>query len=185
MQILYLMQNKIIYTPVKRYFLEMNSPPEIQDIIFPENMEVQKFSGTIQEYRNINKSVGEMYGWVDRQIMDEAELSKIIYSPETDIYLLCQNHEILGFAELDLSHPKEISLIYFGLIPEATGKGLGKLFLKYIIDKAWSFHPEKFKLNTSALDHPAALKNYLKAGFILVEEKNIPQACIVNSEFEI
>src|ERR1051325_10841611 len=50
-------------------------------------------------------------------------------------------------------------------IGPATNPGLGKWFLQWTIDKAWSYQPKRFWLHTCTLDHPAALPNYLKAGF--------------------
>jgi hypothetical protein len=44
-------------------------------------------------------------------------------------------------------------------------------FLQWTIGKAWSCQPKRFRLHSCSLDHPAALPNYLKAGFVVYEEK--------------
>jgi GNAT superfamily N-acetyltransferase len=59
----------------------------------------------------------------------------------------------------------------FGLMPEFIGKGLGKYFLRWTVDKAWSYNPRRFWLHTCTKDHPAALPNYLKAGFAIYNEE--------------
>ena len=56
-------------------------------------------------------------------------------------------------------------------MPEFIGQGLGKWFLQWTIDKAWSYRPKRFWLHTCTLDHPAALSNYLKAGFTLFKQE--------------
>ncbi len=76
-----------------------------------------------------------------------------------------------GFAELDRRQPDEIELVQFGLLPGFIGQGLGKWFLQWTIDKAWSYEPKRFWLHTCTLDHPTALPNYLKAGFALFKQE--------------
>src|SRR5262245_65864423 len=51
-------------------------------------------------------------------------------------------------------------------MPEFIGQGLGKYFLRWAIDKAWSYGPRRFWLHTDTKDHPGALPNYLKAGLV-------------------
>ena len=66
----------------------------------------------------------------------------------------------------------EIELVQFGLVPEFIGQGLGKYFLNWTIDKAWSYDPRRFWLHTCTLDHKAALPNYLKAGFLSTRKRS-------------
>jgi GNAT superfamily N-acetyltransferase len=73
-----------------------------------------------------------------------------------------------GFAELDRRNNDEIELVQFGLMPKFLGQGLGKYFLQWTIDKAWSYQPKRFWLRTCTLDHPAP--NYLKSGFVLLRK---------------
>jgi catechol 2,3-dioxygenase-like lactoylglutathione lyase family enzyme len=56
-------------------------------------------------------------------------------------------------------------------VPEFIGQGLGSWFLRWTIEKAWSYQPKRFWLHTCTKDHPAALPNYLKAGFELYKEE--------------
>ena len=76
-----------------------------------------------------------------------------------------------GFAELDRRIEGEIELAQFGLMPEFIGQGLGRYFLRWAIDKAWSYGPRRFWLHTDTKDHPGALPNYLKAGFAIYKEE--------------
>jgi len=78
-----------------------------------------------------------------------------------------------GFAELDRRQPNEIELVQFGLMPDYIGRGLGKWFLQWTIDKAWSYQPKRFWLHTCTLDHAAALPNYLRAGFTIFKQEAI------------
>ena len=76
-----------------------------------------------------------------------------------------------GYAALDRRIEGEIELMQFGLMPEFIGQGLGQYFLQWTIDKAWSYRPRRFWLHTCTKDHPAALPNYLKAGFAVYKEE--------------
>jgi GNAT superfamily N-acetyltransferase len=60
---------------------------------------------------------------------------------------------------------------HFGLMPEFIGQGLGRYFLRWAIGRAWSYGPRRFWLHTDTKDHPAALPNYLKAGFDIYKEE--------------
>ena len=55
-------------------------------------------------------------------------------------------------------------------MPDFIGQGLGKWFLQWTIDKAWSYSPQRIWLHTCTLDHPAALPMYKKAGFEVFKE---------------
>jgi GNAT superfamily N-acetyltransferase len=56
-------------------------------------------------------------------------------------------------------------------MPEFIGQGLGKYFLRWAVERAWEYRPRRLWLHTCTLDHPAALPNYLKAGFVLFKEE--------------
>jgi RimJ/RimL family protein N-acetyltransferase len=62
-------------------------------------------------------------------------------------------------------HAAEI--VAFGLVPEATGRGLGGHALTLAVLAAWAVHPDvrRVWLHTSSLDHPHALANYRRRGF--------------------
>ena len=53
----------------------------------------------------------------------------------------------------------------FGLLPEFSGKGLGKWLLVEAVERAWSLGASRVWLHTCTLDSPAALPNYLARGF--------------------
>ena len=77
------------------------------------------------------------------------------------------------FAELDRRVPNEIELVQFGLVPEFIGQGLGKYFLQWTIDKAFSYAPRRYWLHTCTDDHPVALPNYQKAGFAIYKTETM------------
>jgi GNAT superfamily N-acetyltransferase len=126
---------------------------------------------TVAFYRFLYNTVGQPYNWHSRGRLPDAELAALIQDPLNEVHVLYADGTPAGFAELVRRTPDEIELIQFGLMPEFIGQGLGKWFLQWAIDKAFSYGPRRFWLHTCTLDHPAALPNYLKAGFKLNKQE--------------
>jgi len=115
--------------------------------------------------------VGKDFYWLSRRKMSDEALAAVISDPRTELHVLHIDGTPAGFAELDRRQPEEIELVQFGLTGAFIGQGLGKWFLQWTIDKAWSYGPRRFWLHTCSLDHAAALPNYLKAGFVQFKQE--------------
>jgi GNAT superfamily N-acetyltransferase len=126
---------------------------------------------TVAYYRFLNDAVGRDYDWTYSEKLSDAELAARLNDPRLEIHVLLVDGVPAGFAELDRRIEGEIELVSFGLIPEFIGQGLGRYLLQWTIDKAWSYQPRRFWLHTCTKDHPAALPNYLKAGFAVFKEE--------------
>lgn len=153
-------------------YLEMLAPA--QRIVTPPRNDlaiIHAKKPTLAYYRFLYDSVGGDYHWRSRKKLTDAELASLIHDPKMENHVLLVEGVPAGFAELDRRIKGEIELVQFGLVPEFIGQGLGKYFLNWTIDKAWSYQPRRFWLHTCTLDHPAALPNYLKAGFITYKEE--------------
>lgn len=156
------------------HYLEMRSPaprtvPMPQDGLNVVNLK----SPTVPFYRPLYNAVGQPYRWLSRRKMSDEQLAALFGDPRNELHVLYSNETPAGFAELDRRQADEIELVQFGLIPGVIGQGIGKWFLQQIIDTAWSYHPKRFWLHTCTLDHPAALPNYIKAGFELYKQESI------------
>lgn len=132
---------------------------------------VQAKKPSVSFYRYLYNTVGQAYNWHSRGSRPDAELAALIQNPLNEVHVLYGEGTPIGFAELDRRAPGEIELIQFGLIPEFIGQGLGKWFLRWTVNQAWSYSPHRFWLHTCTLDHPAALPNYQKAGFTLYRQE--------------
>lgn len=122
-------------------------------------------------YRYLYDTIGKPYNWVSRRRLSDEELVKIIHDPDVYIYVLYVNGAPAGMAELDLRARRTAELKFFGLAPEFHGRGLGRYFLTNVIDLAWTLGPERLRLETCTLDHPAALPLYQKLGFAPVDQR--------------
>jgi GNAT superfamily N-acetyltransferase len=116
-------------------------------------------------YRYLQFRTGRAYHWVYRLRLSDEALSALVHAPRTSVDVLYLDGAPAGFFELAQDDDGTVDLAYFGLMPHATGRGLGKWFLRQAIDAAWMLQPERVTVNTCTLDHPAALSLYQKLGF--------------------
>jgi len=125
---------------------------------------------TIAYYRWLYDAVGGKWNWTSRKKLSDSALATIIHDPRDEVYVLFVDGVPAGFVELDRRVEGEIEISQFGLMPEFIGQGLGKYFLQWSVDRAWDYSPQRLWLHTCTEDHPAALPNYLKAGFVVFKE---------------
>jgi GNAT superfamily N-acetyltransferase len=156
------------------FYLEMLAPscrsvPPPRDGLTVEHVRAP----SVAYYRSLYDAVGRDFRWLSRRKMSDDALAAILDDPRNEMHVLHVEGRAAGFAELDRRQPDEIELTQFGLIRDFFGQGLGKWFLQWAVDRAWSYGPKRFWLHTCTLDHPAALPNYTKSGFVLYKQETI------------
>ena len=110
-------------------------------------------------------AVGRDYAWEDMHKRPKEEVAEQLDGGA--LYTLIDHGWPQGFFLLSGPDDEGItSLDYFGLVPEAVGKGLGTWLLRTAILTAWDMDgTRKLTVNTCTLDHPRALALYQKNGF--------------------
>jgi ribosomal protein S18 acetylase RimI-like enzyme len=73
--------------------------------------------------------------------------------------------EDVGLLELDFRTPGECELAFLGLLPEAIGRGAGRLLVETAIERAFARPIRRLWVHTCTFDHPRALGFYRRAGF--------------------
>jgi len=117
-------------------------------------------------YRYIYEQVGRPHHWTLRRNMSDETVAAVIHADTTEIHILYGDGCPAGFVEIDLSRlPRSAEIVYFGLVPDFQGRGLGRFFLGEAIAAAWSHGPDRLTINTNTLDSPRALQLYQKMGF--------------------
>jgi GNAT superfamily N-acetyltransferase len=157
---------------ITTFYLQMFAQP--QRIVPPPRERlavVHVKEPTVAYYRFLYDAVGRDYDWTSRKKLSDPELAALFADPRLEVHVLMVEGVPAGFTELDRRKEDDIELVQFGLMPEFIGQGLGRYFLQWTIDKAWSYHPRRFWLHTCTKDHPAALPNYLKTGFSVYKEE--------------
>jgi GNAT superfamily N-acetyltransferase len=97
--------------------------------------------------------------------MSEGRLAGIIGDPDVEALALVVDGEDRGLIELDFRTRGECELAFLGLVPGATGQGLGAALIGEAIERAFKRRIARLWLHTCTLDHPAAMRLYLRAGF--------------------
>lgn len=117
------------------------------------------------EYLALFRRIGDPWLWFGRLEQSAAELDRLLASPDHEIWRLRDGATEAGLCELDRSVVGEVEIAYFGLIPEAIGRGLAGYFLRTMLQRAWGEGVERVWLHTCTEDHPAALDFYCHLGF--------------------
>lgn len=158
---------------VTTYYLEMLAPS--QRVVPPPRdglTVVHETAASVPYYRSLYDAVGKDYRWLSRRKLTDDQLAALLADPKLELQVLHVDGSPAGYAELDHRQPNEIELVQFGLMRKYIGQGLGKWFLQWTIDRAWSYGPRRFWLHTCTLDHPNALPTYLKAGFTIYRQES-------------
>ena len=121
-------------------------------------------------YRYLWSAVGEPHRWVSRRYMEDEALSAIIHDDRVAIYVLYKEGWPAGLAEIDWRRKPVADFKFFGLVPEAQGAGLGRWFLRQVLDLVWTQSPERVVIETCSMDAPAALRLYQRAGFSVYDQ---------------
>lgn len=117
-------------------------------------------------YRALFKAIGENWLWYSRLVMPDDKLTCILRDPQIEIYRLMNDGKVVGLLELDFSQTDECELSFFGLLPDAIGRGAGRFLMGEAIRLAWSKPINRFWVHTCTFDHPAALPFYRRSGFV-------------------
>lgn len=118
-------------------------------------------------------AVGRDYAWEDIHKREHDELDAWLQSETSLLYTLFDQGWPQGFFLIDRQDAGVTDLAYFGMVPEAVGRGLGGWLLRTAILTAWDYPGvEKVTVNTCTLDHPRALALYQKNGFTPVRRED-------------
>jgi GNAT superfamily N-acetyltransferase len=147
-------------------FLEMRAKPPISPPVPSNGLALERWrDADLTTYRTLFKAIGESWLWYSRLVMPDHELLRICRDPRIEIYRLLVSGSVAGLLELDFSEKDECELSFFGLLPDAIGKGSGRFLMNEAIRLAWAKPIERFWVHTCTFDHPAALSCYRRAGF--------------------
>lgn len=117
-------------------------------------------------YRALFRRVGAPWLWFSRLLLDDESLFAIIADPAVQVHAVLDRAGIeVGLLELDFRVTGNCELVFFGLVPELTGKGLGRWLMGHALALAWAPGIARTWVHTCTLDHPSALGFYRAQGF--------------------
>lgn len=145
----------------------------------PPGCAVAPVRASVRFYRYLYDAVGAPYHWWDRKRWSDERLAARLADPRVEIHVATEHGTPVGYAELDRTASASCELSYFGLVPEAIGRGLGRWLLAHAIAAAWT-DPALARLwvHTCSLDGAAALHTYRRLGFVAYRHDRFYQAIL-------
>jgi GNAT superfamily N-acetyltransferase len=120
----------------------------------------------LDAYRTLFRRVGAHWLWYSRLVLNDAALGEIVHAKPVEIFAVVDARGIeVGMLELDFRKQPDAEIVYFALVPELTGKGHGHWLMAQALALAWRSGVECVWLHTCTLDHPGALRFYVREGF--------------------
>lgn len=124
-------------------------------------------------FLSLYDAVGRDYAWEDIHTREHDDVQEWLQHPDVALYSLMQRGWPHGFFLLDWREKGTCDLAYFGLVPEAVGRGMGTWLLRTAIQTGWDrAGVTRMTVNTCSLDHPRALAQYQKHGFSVVAQED-------------
>lgn len=127
------------------------------------------------------REVGADWSWTARLEWSDGRWASYASDPCVSTLRATLDGQVVGFAELRMSpcdpavdslakgseDDVDVEIVYFGLLPEFAGRGLGGWFLSEVCRIAWNVPGvRRVWLHTALDDSPAAIPNYLARGFV-------------------
>lgn len=161
-----------------RTYLQMSSPSALR----PARVQtrglsiVRDESGDPSLWRLLYTEVGRQYRWTDRLPWTDEEAAAYLADPAISLWVLRQGADVAGYFELKRYEDGAVEIVYFGLLPAYTGRGLGGHLLTEAVERAWSLGATRVWLHTCTFDHPSAIPNYLARGFTVFKTEQYEAA---------
>ena len=169
-------------TQVTTYYLELRS---VEDFT-PSGTEVPDLE--IREARIacpelgrfLYTVVGRVWRWTDRLSWPYSTWLAHLERPEVEVWIAYWDGVIAGYVELERQPEESVEIVYFGLLRQFIGRGIGGLLLSDTVERAFRTGEQRVWLHTCSLDSPQAIENYRARGFTLFNEettlKDVPPA---------
>jgi GNAT superfamily N-acetyltransferase len=143
-------------------YLEMTRPP-LPRPLPASPFRLQRWDPVdLAKYRLLFQRIGGRWLWYSRLAMSDGQIMAAV----DELHVVMDRGGIeVGMIELDFRQPDDCLIRFLGLIPELAGKGHGSWLFAQTLALAWRKSVKRVRVNTCTLDHPAALRAYLKAGF--------------------
>ena len=133
---------------------------------WPEGVSYKQFTASdTQHYRSLFRAVGENLLWESRLYIEEDELIEVLSDPDVEALVILKNDRAVGLLEINFKQKGEAEIVYIGLIPEATGSGIGHSMMTLALNRAATRQVDRLWLHTCHFDSEQAPRFYEKHGF--------------------
>jgi GNAT superfamily N-acetyltransferase len=167
---------------VTEWAMEMLDPADLRRAPLPR-VEMS-FSLALVPSPDINRAlyaaVGARVCWTDRFGWSFDDWQRWVVRPELSTWIAWAEGTIAGFFELEAQPGGNTEVHLVGLTPVFVGKGYGGYLVEQCVRRAWqrgqlwaqeTGPATRVWLQTSTLDHPNAMANYVRRGFKVAAER--------------
>jgi GNAT superfamily N-acetyltransferase len=159
---------------VRTTHLEILSPDALRPLakVPPDVLLLRASIPSPELNRYLYTAVGGDWYWRDRLTWTWTRWMEWLDRPEVETWVLHRSGTPAGYFELEAQPGDAVEIVYFGLLPQFAGMGLGGYLLTQAVHRAWWLGPSVARVwvHTCSLDHPGALANYLSRGFTVTRE---------------
>ncbi|MBM7050642.1 MULTISPECIES: GNAT family N-acetyltransferase [unclassified Rothia (in: high G+C Gram-positive bacteria)] len=176
------------------YLQMLQAPADKGEAVLPENARLERVEHPTPELaRWLYSAVGGPWRWYERLTWSFQQWADELAEAGAEIWLLTVNGTPSGYCQLaahvETSNRQahtETEILYFGLLENTHGQGLGRALLTAMVNRAWDLHTrhplppvKRVWVHTCTLDGAHALANYQRRGFEIygshTEEEIIPK----------
>jgi GNAT superfamily N-acetyltransferase len=166
-------------TSVTTYYLEMTTPEQLRPVrINCPHLRVVRAELPYPPFnRFLYEVVGNAWAWTDKSTWSEQQWVDYVCRPELQTWVAYHSGTPAGYFELEKRN-ESVEIVYFGLLPQFIGQGMGGYLLTCAVEQAWRMSPQRVCghgrvwVHTCTLDHPSALSNYRARGFRVFKEES-------------
>lgn len=159
---------------IKVWHLEVIDPDRVPGRPANAPYSLEKVEVPLPELsRFLYLAVGGPWRWYMRLDWTWQQWRDWLSREQIETWIAYQGVTPIGYFELEKQPRDTAEMLYFGLLPEFIGRGLGKQLLADAMARAWELAGRRIWLHTCSLDHPRALDNYLARGFSIFKEEQV------------
>src|SRR5690242_21393594 len=147
--------------------LELSAPDQLRPAERVEGLSVRLVFPPVPAFnRRCYETIGADWHWRDRLKWNDDDWARWLATPGVRTWeFLHDGTPGVGYAELASDLEGNTEIVYFGLMPQFVGRGMGGDSLSRIVDIAWSLPSRRVWLHTCTFDSPMAIVNYEARGF--------------------
>ena len=159
--------------PVKVHYRQATSRDQIRPkrSVDPSVITVKIDNPEPDFARWLYRTVGKKWYWVDRYYWNLDQWRDRFKDSAVSLWVMECDSKPVGYYEFEEQQGGDIELSYFGLLPNAIGKGLGGHMLADGLERAFDLGALRPWLHTCSLDHPNALSSYQAGGMELYKSE--------------
>lgn len=162
-------------TAVTTWYLEQTAPGDLRPAAGAgQGVRIVRAETPSPQFgRFLYTSVGADCAWTDRLPWTDEQWRAALSEPGCELWVAYERGTPAGYVELRAGPAGDVEIVYFGLLPDFRGKGIGGHLLSYGTRMAWDLAARwpalagtaRVWLHTCSLDGPHALGNYRRRGF--------------------